>query len=112
MFILTGSASRKELNWSETLAPQSATPTVGRLFSLLPEIYTLNNYWVRQVISDAWRRCQFRDEGTVESEAADGAGGVTVTDRASGETLGVYSCAGSGSGAEALGMLQPAETCP
>ena len=29
MFILTGSSSLEELNWSETFVPQSATPTVG-----------------------------------------------------------------------------------
>lgn len=64
------------------------------------------------MISDSWRRCQFRDEGAAGSEAPNDEEGVTVTDRASGETLGVYSRTGSGVGAEVLGMLKPAETCP
>eukprot|EP00904_Undaria_pinnatifida_P000489 jgi/Undpi1/10440/HiC_scaffold_29.g12890.m1 len=66
-----------------------------------------------KVIGDSWRRCQFRDEGAAGNEAAGGAGGVTVSDRASGETLGVYFREGSGSGfgARALGVLQPTEGC-
>ncbi|CAM9462014.1 unnamed protein product [Ectocarpus sp. 12 AP-2014] len=59
-----------------------------------------------KVITDSWARCRFG--------ATNDGGGVSVEDKASGQALGEYStsstsCAAGSVGAEALGLLVPAE---
>lgn len=59
-----------------------------------------------QVIRDSWARCNFQEEVAVKGEGSL-EGGVAVVDRASGQTLGVFT--GTGLKVDMLALLKPTE---